>query len=172
MLIELSVLNQLPVGSFDEGGLIGKVIRTIISREDGRVLGFVVKRSGLFGETKIASFDDIISIDRSGVVLRSSESLVEKDEIIRIGEILKERFNLIGLKAVDKNKNNLGRVSDALINTDTGDIMRIYVKKFIKDYVFEHSQIEEITLKNIVLRLERKEKSKQPIKGLVQAEVA
>jgi sporulation protein YlmC with PRC-barrel domain len=172
MLIELSILNQLPVGSFDEGGLIGKVLRTIISRKDGRVLGFVVKKMGFFGETKIASFEDIISIDQVGIVIRSSESLVDKEEIIRIGEILKEKFDLIGLKAVAKNKANLGRVADALVNTDTGDIMRVYVKKFFKDYVFEHSQIEEITLKNIVLHIERKEKAKKPIKGLAQAEVA
>jgi len=172
MLLEFSILNQLPVGSFEEGGLIGKVAKTIFSKSEGRVLGFLVKLPGVFSGQKIASFEDVISIDQAGVVVRSSESLVDKNEIVRVNEILKSNFSLLGLKAVAKDKKNLGRVSDALIDTDSGELMRLYVKHFFSSLVFERSQIQEITLKNVVLKAEREEKAKKPIENLAQAEVA
>jgi uncharacterized protein YrrD len=172
MLIELSLLNKLPVGSFDEGGLVGKVAKVIISRENAKILGFLVKLPGFLGQTKVASFEDIVSIDQAGIVLRSSEMLVDKDEIVRIDKLLKDRFELIGLKAIAKNKTSLGIVQDALFDSDSGDLMRLYIKKFFKDYVFERSQIIEMTLKYVRLETERKEKAKKTIESLAQAEIA
>jgi len=172
MLIELSKLPDTPVGSFEEGGFVGKVQKPIINPEEGRLIGFLVKTGGFFGKDKIASIGDVIDIDRGGLVLRSSDCLVEKDEIVRISEIIKTNFKLINLKAVQKNSKFIGRVKDALIDSNTGDIMRLYVRRYFQEFVFERSQIVEITLKNVVLKTDKTQKVKKPVAELARAEIA
>jgi len=172
MLIELTILNRLPVGSFEEGGAIGRVIKTVISYEEGKVLGFVVKKTGIFSQDKIATLEDIVSIDNGGVVIRSVDSLVDSQEIVRVSKILKLKFNLIGLRTQTKDGKYLGKVSDALIDCDSGQIMRLYVKKLFSSYVFEHSQIIEITLKKVVLKADRTQKAKKTVGSLARAEIA
>ena len=172
MLIELSKLQNSPVGSFDEGGLIGTIRQVVIDKDDAKVIGFAIKLSGIFSPVRVASIQDVVDIDQAGVVLRSAESLVDKDEVVRISQILKLNFKLMGLKAFSKEGKYLGRVYDALVDSNTGDIMRIYVKHLFADYVFERSQIDEITLKMVKLRTEKRQRAKRQVESLAQAKVA
>jgi uncharacterized protein YrrD len=172
MLLELSKLQNSPVGSFDEGGLVGVVRQVIVDKDEAKVIGFLVKLKGIMAPTRAVSFQDVIDIDQAGIVVRSAESLVEQDEIVRISEILKTNFNLIGLRALSKEKKYLGRVYDALIESTSGDVMRIYVKHLFNDYVFESSQIEEITNKEIKLKTEKRQRAKRQVEAIAEVETA
>lgn len=172
MLIELTKLNLLPVASFEEGVAIGKVIKIIIDQEEGKIFGFLIKLPKWFAPAKVASLEDVVSIDQAAVVVRSSESLVEVEEIIRINEMLKRKFNLIGLRAVDKKGKLLGRVQDALIESDSGLIMRLYVKQYLSSKIYERSQIDKMTDRQVVLNTERNEKVKKTAPDLAGAKLA
>jgi len=160
MLIELTKLENMPVGAMDEGAAIGKVKRALVSPEEKKLLGITVKTAAFFGKILVAAIQDIVDIDRDGVVIRSRESLVAPDEIVRIKEISKKKFSLIGLRAKNKSGKTLGRVSDAVVETETGAICRLYVKSFFQELVFARSQIEKITWTEVIFKTEREAKAK------------
>lgn len=156
----------MPVGSFDEGHLIGKVAKVVIGYKEQQVLGFIVKPSGLFAKSKLASIEDVVDIDQAGLVIHSAENLVEPDEVVRIAQILNENFDLIGLSVISREGKSLGKVYNALVDTQTGSISRIYVRQFINDYVFDHTQIDEITLKMVKLRSEKRQRARKHLEAL------
>jgi sporulation protein YlmC with PRC-barrel domain len=160
MLIELTKLENMPVGAMDEGAAIGKVRRTLVSPEEEKLLGITVKTAGFFGKVLVVSIQDVVDIDRGGVVVRSREALVAPDEIVRIKEIFKKKFSLIGLRVKDNSGKTLGRVSDAVVETTTGAICRLYVKSLLNELVYEHSQIEKITWTEVVVKSEREARAK------------
>ncbi len=169
MLLELSKIAGLSVGSFDEGALVGKIVKPVISYKEKKVLGFVVKPSGFLAQNKVISIEDVIDIDQSGLVVRSAESLIDLGEVVRMSEIIKSKFKLIGLGVESKEGKYLGNVYDALVDSSSGEIIRIYVRQFLSDYVFDHSQIEEITLKMVKLRTEKRQRAKKTIESFSQA---
>lgn len=160
MLIELTKLENMPVGAMDEGAAIGKVKRALVSPEEEKLLGLTLRMNGIFARVCVVSIQDVVDVDREGIVVRSRDSLVDPDEIVRIKEIFKKKFSLIGLRAKDKSGKTLGRVSDAVVETTTGAICRLYVKSFLNELVYEHSQIEKITWTEVVVKTEREVKSK------------
>ena len=152
MLIELKNLENMPVGSFAEQTLLGKVDSAIISAEEAKLLGVVVKIGGWFPKYKVVSMQDIVDIDQNGVAVRSEDSLVDEDEIVRIAKIIKQKFNLIGLHAKNQKNQNLGRISNALFEVQSGDIMRIYVNNLFQERIFERSRIVKIEPDKIVIK--------------------
>lgn len=166
MLIELKNLENMSVGSFEEQTMIGKVYEIIVSPEEAKLLGFLVKIGTFIPKFKIASMQDVVDIDQNGITVKSSEALVEKDEIIRISKILKHKFNLIDLPARNQKDQSLGRVSNALVETQSGDVLRLYLTNFLQNRVFERSQIVKMDETKVILKDEPeiKETSKSQIK--------
>jgi sporulation protein YlmC with PRC-barrel domain len=172
MLIELSKLQNLPVGALDEGTLIGRVHRVIVNPEDAKIIGYQVWVGKILPKAFVLSQQDVIEIDQSGLVTHTREDLLEKEEVVRINEIIKHKFNLIGLKAVAKNREYLGRITNAVVDTQSGDILRLYVRKIYQELVFERSQIDKITWKEVILKYDPKVKEKAEEPAGVQAEAA
>lgn len=152
MLIELKSLENLPVGSFAEQNLLGKVSTVIVSPEEAKVLGLIVKLPGFLGKLKVVSMQDVVDIDKNGVTVRSLESLVDAEEIVRIDQIIKKNFNIISLKAINQKNQNLGKVSNVLFDTQTGEIVRIYIGGLFQERIFPSSSIVEIKDDQIILK--------------------
>ena len=169
MLIELKSLENMPVGSFEEQVLLGRVNFSVINPDDMRLLGFVVQIRGLFPKYKIVSMKDVVDIDQNGVTIRSADSLVERGEIVRIGEILQHKFVLIGMTAKNLKDQGLGRVSDALIETQSGDILRVYINSLLNSRIFERSRIVKIDKNVLILKddPESEEGTKSKIKDVL-----
>ncbi|MDH4358370.1 MAG: hypothetical protein OEV37_00260 [Candidatus Berkelbacteria bacterium] len=164
MLIELSKLENMPVGALDEVAYVGKVRRAVVNPNEIKLIGLTVWVGTLFPRMYAVSLHDIVDIDKGGVVVNSRENLLGVGEVVRIAEIVKHRFSLIGLKARSRKGQGFGRVQDAVADTTTGEILRIYVKKLLGDSrVFERSQIEKITWRETVLKCEPEEKTKEKV---------
>jgi len=97
------------------------------------------------------------------VVIRASENLINIKDVVRIAELVEKRFSLIGLPVETKTKKSLGRASDALVESQSGDILRLYVSSMFNRLVFEKSQIEKITLAKVVVKEEREGKARQKV---------
>ena len=172
MLIELSKLQNLPVGALDEGALVGRVHRVVVNPEDTKIIGYLVWVGKILPKGLILSQQDVVDIDQSGIVTHNRENLLEKEEVVRINEIIKHKFNLIGLKARAKSGEYLGKITDAVADTGSGDILRIYVRKIYQELVFERSQIEKITWKEMILKCDPKERVEAKEPAGVRAEAA
>jgi len=152
MLIELLIFSKMPVGALEEAEMVGKIHRLAIDPKEQKLIGFTVKTGGYFSKTHSVSMTDVVDVDKNGVVINSRQSLLPNDEIVRMNEILKKKFSIIGLKVITKSGEKIGRVEDAVIDTNSGDILRIYTSSFAKRRIFERSQIEKMTFLEVVVK--------------------
>jgi len=153
MLIELTKLEGMDIGALDEGVKVGVVKSSIIDPEEVCLVGILVRIGTIIQSFKVASFQDVIDIDKTGVVIGSEADLLEKDDIVRIKKLLKFKYSLVGSRVrASGTKKSLGRVADAVIETTTGDVLRVYVSNLFKRRIFERSQIEKITLTEVIVK--------------------
>lgn len=150
MLIELSKIVNAPVGALDRGEKVGTVKRVIVSPDQGKLIAVLIATSGFPKQAKVISFIDIIEIDRGGVVISSSEQLLDQDEIVRVDELIKKKFNILRLKAVNREEKFLGFISDVIVDSQSGGIMRVYVDFLWRNFVFTKEDIVRIELNKAV----------------------
>jgi len=152
MLIELLKLERLKVGVMDEGTAIGSVYRIVVNPDELKIIGFMIKIGNLMPKLKAISFFDVVDIDQHGLTIHSRENIADATEVVRLNELVHKKYSLIGQTIKTKSGKKIGRVSDALAETTTGDILRIYSKSLISDFVFERSQIEKVTLREVIVK--------------------
>ena len=152
MLIELNKLERLAVGVMDEGTAIGNVYRVVISPDELKVIGFTIRIGGIFPKIRAVSFFDVVDIDANGLTIHSRDNLADATEVVRLNELIRKKYSLISQPVRTKSGKKIGRVSDALIETTVGDVLRVYSKSLLSDYVFERSQIEKVTLREVIVK--------------------
>ncbi len=178
MLIELSKLEGMPVGALEEGVLAGRVWKALVAPDELKVAGLAVQTgrllvlSWLWPKILVAAFVDVVDIDKNGIAVRSRESLSELEEIVRLKEILKYKFSLLGLPAVTKSGERLGRVTDALVESNSGRLERLYVRRFLDSRVYERSQIVKMDYRKVVLEVEGGRKVKARKEASLSAKAA
>ncbi|MFA6423009.1 MAG: PRC-barrel domain-containing protein [Patescibacteria group bacterium] len=149
MIIEAGHFKNLPVFS-QEGKHLGNISQIIFSSEEPKLIGFLIGSNGFFKNQMAISVADIVAYFRRMIILRSEESLVEIDEIIRIkAEILKNIKFLDG-NALDSKNNKIGIIEDILIDTDSGLVLKYYISGYSGKRIFPSEKVLEITKAGIV----------------------
>jgi len=151
VLIELKQLEGMMVGSLAEGEAVGIVQKAIIDPTEKSLSALVVKRGGYFSKSLIVCITDIIEIEKNGVVINREDSLVEKGDLHKISQIIDSGFEIFNLPVVTRGGKKLGRIQDVLIDGKSGEILRLYVGRFVSKRVIDRSQIIKITLKKAVV---------------------
>ena len=163
MLIYGSKLLDTPILSLQTGTPIGYVSKIIINPDDLKVIAFIV--DGPLPANSCMNTLDISSIreySTYGFVVDSEEELVAEDDIIRIAEVLKLNFNLVGLKVETKKGSKLGKITDYTLTSDDFTIQQIIVKRpAIKSIIdpeltISRQEITEITDYKIIIKDEEK----------------
>jgi len=99
---------------------------------------------------------------RYGMVIDSIDELVEPDDVIKIANVLKLNFNLVGLKVETKKGSKLGKVSDYIVTNDNFTVQQIIVKRpLIKSFMdpeltIPRKEIVEVTDYKIIIKDEEK----------------
>lgn len=118
----------MPVASKD--GKHGIVRDIIVDPENSVVVAFEIQTS-LFRKNKYLAFHDIIGFDREAAVIKSEESVVDLDEIVRAEKIKKKKIPVLNAKAKTESGKNLGRVFDLAINVETGLVAKYYLRHLL-----------------------------------------
>lgn len=151
MIIEAKELINLPIAGLEETAKIGEINKIIADISSPTILGFLVKPNYFLSQNKVLSIKDIIEWDKNGLVTGSTNNLVEKEEIIRINNILNTKFDLFGLKAKTEIGKNLGFVKNFLIDTETAGIIKFFIKDIITgDRIFSVDKVVSINSKAII----------------------
>jgi len=156
LLVEISKIKGLPVGVMSESRKGGETSGVVFDHAQGKVIGFTVKGAGMFSAERVISLSDVVSVDQQGVVVRSSDDIIEKAEIVRIDQILRKKTKLIGMRVYGTNKRFLGYVYDAVIESQGGDLVRIYVRFLWRKFIFSREQITAINERRIVVDTDAK----------------
>jgi len=129
MLWTAKSLSNLPIKSLESGNILGYIKETIIDPENCQLLGFLVYNSFWSNRQKALSFRDIYKFSYQEILVRSDQVITELEEIVRIKNIVEEKRFIIESKVFTQSGKKLGKVSDFVIDTDLGLMVKIYVEK-------------------------------------------
>jgi len=156
-MLQLSqaLLNR-PVLSLRTGTTIGNVTTPIINPNNLKIEGFYCLDK-FDKKQRILLYQDIRDIMPQGFVVDDHESLSESHELVRLQEIIKLEFILIGKPVITQSKDKVGKVSDFATEVETMYIQKLYVSQpLLKSLTsgslsIDRSQIMEITNRRIII---------------------
>ena len=150
-----SLLNK-PVMSLRTGQQVATALEPIINPNNLKIEGFYC--SDRFSKSElILLYQDIRDIIAQGFVVDDHDVLVEPDELVRLKEVMRLGFTLIGKPVETVSKQHVGKVSDYATEMETMYIQKLYVSQnMFKSFAggnlgVERSQINEITDKKIII---------------------
>jgi uncharacterized protein YrrD len=149
MLILATKLYRTPITA-PGAGKLGELGNPIVNPRNGQLLAFHVLSNSLFGPKNIISTTDIIVFDPKIIVINNPSSVINPKEVVRISESLEQKITLMKTKAYTQNKIYLGRVEDAVINSETYTIVKLYLKHFLQSRILPTDKIVEIKRNKII----------------------
>jgi sporulation protein YlmC with PRC-barrel domain len=102
-------------------------------------------------------FQDIREIISTGYIVNDHDVLVEPEELVRLKDVIKISYELIGKPVYTTSKEKVGRVSDYAVEIETMYIQKLYVSQsLIKNFTggtlsVDRSQIQEVTDKKVII---------------------
>ena len=151
MLLLGERLLGTPVMSLQVGTKIATTVEPIIDPRNLIILGYEVDGPLLESHPKFIRIADIRELSDIGMIIDSSDELVDLDDVIKIKEVLSLNFTLVGMKVVDERGHKLGKVEDYILDTDSFVIQQLSVKGGILSslsstgHMIHRSQITEIS---------------------------
>jgi len=149
------LLNK-PVMSLRTGTQVATATTPIINPNSLKVEGFYcIDR---FDNSQLVLlYQDIRDIIPQGFVIDDHDVLAEPDELVRLKDVIKLNFELIGKPIETVSKYKVGKVSDYAVETTTMYVQKLYAaQSILKSFTggslsIDRSQINEITNKRIVI---------------------
>lgn len=166
MLVIGSKVLGMPVLSLHVGGEIARTTRAIIDPEDLMVRAYEVDGPAIDNDPEIGDIldtRDVREYSQEGLIVDSSDRFVNKGDVIRIDEIMKLNFDLIGLKVVTAKGKKIGKVVDYTLDSNTFMVYQIVVQRpFMESFIdpqltINRSQITEIDDYKITIKHDKQQ---------------
>ena len=177
MLINSSRLTNCPILSLHVGGKIAQVVEPIVDPNDLKIIAFKVDGPLVGREAgNILPIQSIREFSRLGMIIDSTDELVEEDGIVNIKKILDLNFSLIGLKVQTKKGDKLGKVIDFSIEPESWQVQQITVQRpWLKSFldpelIISRQQVADINDYVLTIKDEH-EKPKSKAKAKTNADI-
>lgn len=163
MLVYASRLIGTPVLSVQAGGRIAVIAEPIIDPDNLKIIAF--KLAGPLIAKSSANILDVRSIreySNYGIVIDDIDELLEKDDVVKISDVLRLNFALNGLKVETKKGSKLGKIEDYTLTSEDFVVQQLIVKRpIIKSFIdpeltIPRKEIVEITDYKIIVKDEEK----------------
>ena len=183
MLVIGSTMIGNAVLSLHVGGSIGFTKSAIIDPENLNIIAYVIEGSVFKkgqGVGNILDINDVRELSREGFIVDSSDVLVNREDFLRVDEVMKLNFNLVGLKVVTKDGKKLGKVVDYTFDSNSFMIYQLIVQRpmgfaSINDpqLTINRSQIVEINDYEVIIKHDKEQvKVKKETKKATKEEFA
>lgn len=150
-----SLLNR-PVLSLRTGQPIATAVTPIINPNTLKIEGFYC--DDRFSKSQlILLYQDIRDVLPQGFVVNDHDVLTDPEELVRLKDIMRLGFTLIGKHVVTVSHQRVGKVSDFATEIETMFIQKLYVSQsLLKSFAggslgIDRNQINEITDKKIII---------------------
>lgn len=163
MLVYASRLIGTPVLSVQAGGRIAVIAEPIVDPDNLKIIAF--KLAGPLIAKSSANILDVRSIreySNYGIVIDDIDELLEKDDVVKISDVLRLNFALNGLKVETKKGSKLGKIEDYTLTSEDFVVQQLIVKRpIIKSFIdpeltIPRKEIIEITDYKIIVKDEEK----------------
>ncbi|MDO4967328.1 MAG: hypothetical protein Q4E70_00995 [Candidatus Saccharibacteria bacterium] len=160
MLINGSRLIGCPVLSLHIGGQIAKVINEVVNPNDLKIIALEVDgpQTGDGEHGNILDTRSVREYSSLGMIIDSIDDLVTEGDVIKISEIMKLNFSLIGLTVKTKKGTKLGKVIDYTFDSETFSVIQLIVKRPVMkaildpELVIGRSEIKEVNDYEIIVK--------------------
>ena len=165
-------LLEKPVMSLQTGTEIAHTKQAIIDPASLQVIGYFVESKIKKEDDLILKTQDIREVSQVGLIIDSIDEILSESDLLRIKEITKLQFALIGMLVIDEKKRKLGKVIDYGIDPRSFMIHQLHVKQpilksfHVAEVLINRTQIVEINDNEIIVKeasVREAEKSKIPI---------
>ena len=157
-----------PVMSLRTGSEVARIVTPIINPNNLKIEGFYCQDRFHKGALVLLS-QDIRDVIKQGVVVNDHDVLAEPDELVRLKDLLKINFDIMGKPVFTVSKEKVGKINDYATETETMYIQKLYVgQSLLKSFSggqlsVDRTQIVEITDKKVVIgELLKPQKSAAP----------
>lgn len=150
-------LANLPVVSLRTGGRVAEAMQAIINPNNLKIEGWYCQDQ-FSKDTLILLTKDVRDIVPQGIAIDDHERLSAPDELIRLKDIVKINFQLLGKQVVTEGKRKVGKVDDYAADNTSFIIQKLYVAQPVYRSIsggsltIDRSQIVEIDDKKIVIK--------------------
>lgn len=141
MLILHSKLLNLPVIELENQKKVASVIDLVIEPKNGKLLGLLVRVGAILPKNQLVAARDINQLLPTAILVGDTEKITEIDEVVRVKELYKKKYGLIGRKVVTKSGKMLGKINDFLIDSDAFGLTKIYVRNLFSDRIIPYSAV-------------------------------
>lgn len=149
MVIEASRLKGVPVVAAS-GEKLGTVDRLVFSADQARLIGFQISRTGLIKKFGRLDLDAVVDLSSEGVVAHDSSSVGV--DLAEFDQVSKTSGPLIGVTAKTTTGTRLGHVTDVVIETQTGGIVRLYLRNLLTERIIPLQFLVSIGPKEIIFQ--------------------
>lgn len=157
MLQLRQALINKPILSLRTSGRVALATDIIINPNNLKIEGWYCQDSFRKNKKLILQTKDIRDVIPQGIVVNDHDSLSEPDELVRLQEIIKLNFELLGKQVVTTGGQKLGKVNDFAADSQSMYIQKLYVGQSLlknlsgNSLSIDRSQIVEITSRKIVV---------------------
>lgn len=158
MLMLSQRLLEKPVMSLQTGAEIAHTKQTIIDPASLQIIGYYVESKIKKENSLILKTQDVREVSQVGFIIDSIDEILPEDDLMRIKEITKLNFELIGLSVIDEKKQKLGKVVDYGIDPRSFIIHQLHVKQpilksfHVAELLINRTQIVEINDNEIIVK--------------------
>jgi uncharacterized protein YrrD len=162
MLLAGSRLLDAPVMGLQTGGELARTKQPVIDPRTLEIVAYEIEGLLLDQHPSLLRIADVREFSDIGIIVDSSDEFVSPDDIIKLGDIYRLHFDIMGMPVLDKKKRKLGKVNGYTIDTVGFVIQQISVKRpFLKslgdtELLIHRSQIAEINDHAIIIHSQAK----------------
>lgn len=150
-----SLINR-PVLSLRTGTTVATTISVIINPNNLKIEGLYCQ-DRFDKKQLVLLYQDIRDVLPQGLVVDDHAVLSEPEELVRLDDVIKLHFELIGKPVITVSKEKIGKVNDYAAEVETMYIQKLYVgQTLLKSLTggnlsVDRSQIVEITNRRIII---------------------
>ncbi len=158
MLILGSQLVKTPVLGLQTGARLAVLANPVIDPTNLKIVAYVLEGPLLSENPSLLLTNDIRELSSIGMIVDSSDEFIGLHDVVKIEELHKISFSLIGMTVIDESKHKLGKVEDYSVESSSFVIQQLNIKRGILQALTDtgllvhRSQIVEINDHHIVVR--------------------
>ena len=165
MLMVGSRMVNCPILSLHIGGEIAKTQNAIIDPEDLKIVAYTLE-GPLLKDPEIGDIleiEDVRELSDRGLVVDSTDVLTRREDVIRLDQIMKLNFDLIGLKVVTQKGKKIGKIVDYTFDSNSFMIYQLIMQRpLVESFIdpqltINRSQIIEIDDYKVTIKHDKEE---------------
>ena len=162
MLVTSSKLIGTPILSMQASGSIGTVSSLVVDPESLKIVAFIITGPLADKRANVLDVKSVREYSSFGMVIDSIDELVQKEDILKISDIIDLNLNLIDLKVESKKGSKLGHVSDFTVTSEDFTLQQIIVRRPLfksftdSELTIPRKEIVEVTDYKIIVKDEEK----------------